>query len=79
MHLRGLDVLGVSIPDDQARTAGLVLIGVVAALLVLLLTRRTRRLVLGLALTAAVIVGITLAVRTGMIPDPRSLVPGLPS
>ena len=79
MQPRALDLLGATIPDERAQTAGLVLVGVVAALLVLLIGRRARRVVLGLALTAAILVGLSLAIRSGMVPDPRGLVPGLSS
>ena len=51
----------------------------VAAVLVLAMGRRARRLVLGLVLSAAVITGLMLAVRAGIVPDPRTLIPGLSS
>lgn len=79
MPLRGLDLLGVPIADEQARAFGFVLIGVLAAIILLTIGRRARRLVIGLAITGALLVGLALAVRAGMLPDPRSLVPGLAS
>lgn len=74
-----MDVLGVQIPDEQARTAALVGLGMAAALLVLLAGRKARRLVIGLAITAAIGVGLVAAMRAGLVPDPRSVIPGLSS
>ena len=79
MQPPALEVLGVPVADDQARAIGLVLVGVLAAVLVLAMGRRARRLVLGLVLSAAVITGLMLAVRAGIVPDPRTLIPGLSS
>lgn len=70
-----MDIGGIAIADDQAKALGFVVVGVIAAIIVLSLGRRTRRLILGLVVSASIVAGLMFAVRTGAISDPWGLLP----
>lgn len=65
-----MEIAGFTLDDAQAKQIGFVVLGVVAAVFVVALGRRTRRMVLGLVVTAALVAGLLFAFRSGAISDP---------